>query len=128
LITSQEEVKFHSDPTITWVIASRHAGRTALSVGGSTAIPVPLMWNPAIKRPCFVWVFLTWNRKLEVGVLEMHTWVIASLKASKVWFRRSSLWKTLRGSRREAVLTTSAPTYSWGKASIQASWLELHVS
>lgn len=31
--------------------ASRHAGSTELSLGASTAIPVPLMWKPARKRP-----------------------------------------------------------------------------
>ena len=62
-MVSQEDVAFHSAPTMMWARASRHAGRTALSVGGATAIPVPLMWNPTTNRPCLLVSYWNSNRR-----------------------------------------------------------------
>lgn len=52
--TSHDDVEFHCPPTMTCARALRHAGSTAMSSGGETAMPVPLMWKPAMKRPCSV--------------------------------------------------------------------------
>lgn len=38
-MVSQNEVKFHSDPTMTCVMASRHVGRTALYRRGFNGDP-----------------------------------------------------------------------------------------
>lgn len=50
-MVAQSAVEPHSVPTMTCARASRHAGRTALSVGGLTAIPVPEIWKPTVKSP-----------------------------------------------------------------------------